>query len=84
MNPKQITMGAVVIGLVAAGLIWWFYQSIPTGLETQQSVSAIQSIDKNLLSRPTTKDILGRNLNGNVPIAVNTAVLGRDDPFSDY
>lgn len=84
MNKKQFIYGLIIMMVVVIGLILWYRKYLPSQAETMQASTPIVSVDKNLLNGSTSKNLLSREINGSVPVKVDSSEIGRDDPFANY
>lgn len=78
---KSIFYGVLLSILVLGGMIYWFFQTIPSANEIEDARVNIIPVNVNLMSNPTVKTIKGLDKNGNIPVTTQNKGLGRTDPF---
>lgn len=83
-KKSNMVLGIVVMLLIAAGLGYWFYISLPTKSQIAATANSPKAVDVNLLKGAVAQKIASRDKNGNVPVVVNSSDVGRDNPFANY
>ena len=84
MRKNQIIASIILITIILFGFIWWYKSALPSEEEITAGASQVIAVNSNLLTQPTILSVLNRDLNGNVPVIVVPAMLGRDNPFAKY